>query len=218
MTAGIGKRVERYRKAANGGKGITVQALADRCKDLGLPLDRSVLAKLEKGLRQGVSVAELILLAKALGVPPLLLIFPVGDDVFFETLPGNEINTWDAAKWFTGEDPFPVRDPADSKWIVTTATFDDWETGAGPAVDYRWHDEYLKNWRQSANGAAAARKAAGVAQTDAERDAHLRHANSQERQHRVDEDLLREHRKNMRRRGVTPPEFSGVLAHIDQPE
>ena len=78
LAAEIGRNVAYHRGVCSGakGRGMTVQALADRCTELGLPIGRVALTKLENGAREKVSVAEIFVLAAALEVPPVLLIFP----------------------------------------------------------------------------------------------------------------------------------------------
>jgi transcriptional regulator with XRE-family HTH domain len=91
---------------------LSAQQLADRCAGLGMAsLSRVVITKLENGRREAVSTAELQVIARALGVPPLLLLFPVGLTEAVEVLPGVTADPWHAAQWFTGhtEDP---SDPA----------------------------------------------------------------------------------------------------------
>ncbi|TMR90752.1 hypothetical protein [Nonomuraea basaltis] len=68
---------------------------------------------------------------------------------------------------------------------------------------------------RSVNAAKSERRAAGAAETDKERDAHLRLAAAEDRQHQSDRRQLREHRERMRRDGITPPEMWGVLEDID---
>ena len=65
-----------------------MQQLADRTAELGMPIPRSVLANLESGRRDTVSVAEVLVLAAALDVAPIELICPVGFDKQTEMLPG----------------------------------------------------------------------------------------------------------------------------------
>ncbi|MCZ9344665.1 helix-turn-helix transcriptional regulator, partial [Streptomyces sp. TRM76130] len=60
-------------------RGLTAQGLADATRAAGYAIDRSVIAKIEKGLRQSISVAELVVIARALGVPPVLLLYPLGE-------------------------------------------------------------------------------------------------------------------------------------------
>lgn len=214
VAALVGQRVEHFRTNRKGGR-LTAKDLADRCAAEGLPLDRAVIAKLEKGIRQSVSVAEVIVLGKALGVPPIELIFPIGHDELCEVLPGREMGSWQAAKWFSGEGPFLHR--TEDGWLPTSQEHDDWQESA--TYYYRWHDIYMKQCLDALSAAKAARKAAGVAATEGEQLAHLRHAKAEEAQYRVCRKLLREHRAAMRRRGITPPDLWGdAFEDIDTPD
>ncbi len=82
---------------------MTAQALAAACADLGLPIGRVVIANLERGHRETITVGELMVLAAALGVPPVTLVFPVGEAGEVEYLPGRTEDAWDAALWFAGD-------------------------------------------------------------------------------------------------------------------
>lgn len=106
--ARIGERVAYYRGRVK----ISAQELADRCAGLGMPsISRVVITKLENGRRETVSTAELQVLASALGVPPVLLLFPLGQQEQAEVLPGRFEDPLDAMAWFAGEsllgDPAP---------------------------------------------------------------------------------------------------------------
>lgn len=96
LTRTIAGEIRRYRTE----RGLSGQDLADKCALLGMPIHRSVLANLENGRRPSVSVAELLVLAAALEVPPLLLVLPVGRQQSIEILPGLTIDTWEAARWW----------------------------------------------------------------------------------------------------------------------
>ncbi|AUN42486.1 hypothetical protein ASU32_22725 [Tsukamurella tyrosinosolvens] len=84
------------------GVNLSAQALADRTRELGHELKRSVIANLESGRRTSVSVADLVVLAVALDVPPAMLVYPVGEESTVEALPGIETDTVAALGWFTG--------------------------------------------------------------------------------------------------------------------
>lgn len=117
---------------------MSAQQLSDACTELGHPIARGVLANFESGRRPTVSVAEVLVFARALNVPPLLLIFPLGQEESLEALPGSPAPAWASLKWFTGESD---RLPGD-----TEATSD-------PATVrlYRDHDRLVEEWRNARN-------------------------------------------------------------------
>jgi 8-oxo-dGTP pyrophosphatase MutT (NUDIX family) len=101
----VGERVAYFRQrvADDRGRPLTVQGLSDRCSREGLELSRPVLSKLEKGFRQSVTVDEVIVIARALGVAPIMLLFPLGQAETVEVLPGQAVRPFDAMQWFAGE-------------------------------------------------------------------------------------------------------------------
>lgn len=113
LTAEVGKRVAFYRqrRTADDGRRLTAKDLADLCAREGLKIDRPAIAKLESGHRQSISVAEVLVLARALRVAPALLLFPLGTADMAEVLPGKHAATLDAILWLIGSadlhDPEP---------------------------------------------------------------------------------------------------------------
>src|ERR1022692_5103062 len=107
---GIGRRVAYHRARAD----LTASMLSARCAERGLPLDRNVITKIENGHRNSVPVDEVCVLAAALNVAPIRLLFGVGieDDTEAEILPGQVRAPFAAAQWFTGERPLPGPDDA----------------------------------------------------------------------------------------------------------
>lgn len=101
MTSSIGRRVAYYRRERQ----MTAQDLANQCSALGLPIHRAVIAKLERGLREHITVPELLVLAKALNVAPAQLVFPVGLEDKTEVVPGTVDHPWRAVWWLAGIDP-----------------------------------------------------------------------------------------------------------------
>jgi transcriptional regulator with XRE-family HTH domain len=134
----VGEAVAHYRAQAQGPTGgkLTAQALADRCTALGLPLDRTVIAKLEKGTRQTITVGELLILAKALEVPPVLLLMPLGRRDNVEVLPAEEAETWRALKWFTGEEDSASTAEPSSERVQNSE----------PLRLFREHDQLVDRW------------------------------------------------------------------------
>lgn len=62
---------------------------------------RNVLANLESGRRDVVTVAELLILAKALNAAPVDLLFPAEADAVVEIAPGDSRPRDEAMAWFT---------------------------------------------------------------------------------------------------------------------
>lgn len=134
----VAERIAAIRKR----EGLTREELAERCiTDYHWPgLTHGVIGSIETGRRdeagrrrREVSTDELVVLAKALGVPPLLLMFPVDKVEQVELFPGHETSTWGAARWFSGEAPI---DDQDRNWVQ----------GAAPITMLRQHDRYVADW------------------------------------------------------------------------
>lgn len=99
MTKLIGEQVKRHR----GERQLTAAALADITEKLGHRVDTNVIANIETGRRINMPLTDLLVLAAALGVPPALLVCPVGTDQTVEITPGRPETAWDAYKEFTGD-------------------------------------------------------------------------------------------------------------------
>lgn len=98
LALSVAREVRRHRQA----QGLSAQQLSDRCAAVGMPIQRSVLANLESGRRTTVTIAEVLVLARALGVPPGVLIFPVGYERQVEVLPGARQEPLVALDWLSG--------------------------------------------------------------------------------------------------------------------
>lgn len=182
---------------------LSTQQLADRCDRLGFPIPRSVLANLENGRREAVSVAELLVLAAALEVAPGLLVNPLGHQATTEVLPGRELPAWEAILWLSGQ----VRLPNDAgnygiEWL-------NWQDDQGIVPLYRRHYQLTEDL--SVGGAWLAQSLTGkrgkidqVASQKLQREARERL-----------EDDLRAVRTRMRAVGLTPPELPADLSHIE---
>lgn len=72
-TEHIGKAVARHRKQ----KGLSAQALSDRCAEMGFRIPRNTITNLENGRKESVPVHEMWLLARALDVAAIDLLFPL---------------------------------------------------------------------------------------------------------------------------------------------
>jgi transcriptional regulator with XRE-family HTH domain len=96
--------------------------LAERLKELGVPMDRAVLARIEGGTR-GVSLDEGFILAAALGVDPSTLFFPVARNEWVELAPRVLRTAEQARMWIRGMGP--VLD-GDDRFYLSEAADEDW--------------------------------------------------------------------------------------------
>jgi transcriptional regulator with XRE-family HTH domain len=192
LTRLVGENLARWRKERR----LSLAQLSARVGDLGVPINLNSLNKIEHANR-GIDLDELVALARALNVSPLVLVFPLGRERVVEVLPGTDVDTWAAVQWFTGEGPFPG----------------DGDVGGTVLDDYRAQDRLVGEWR-------AMRR-----QLDEER-AHPTHPDRPDLQYAVEgrleflldtvEDQLRRHRANMIRDGVDPGVLPAEVAHVDE--
>lgn len=99
LTRATGRQVQYYRKMRE----LTAEELAKRITDLGLPYTRDQVVNLErKDRRTTITVGEIIALGAVLGVPPALLIMPIGEESELEVIPDRTFDAWNAYLWFTG--------------------------------------------------------------------------------------------------------------------
>ena len=75
----VGATFAQRLREARTARGWTQQELVDRLGELGEPMDRTTLAKIEKGKRE-VRLDELVAIAAALDVAIVHLLFPIGGD------------------------------------------------------------------------------------------------------------------------------------------
>jgi transcriptional regulator with XRE-family HTH domain len=193
--------VRRWRKERD----LSLAELSSRVAALGVHLGLNALSKVELGNR-GLGLDELMALARALRVPPLLLVFPLGKDETVEVLPGTVMDTWTAAKWFTGEEAvlaWPGGDPVP----------DELDEGPAATAWFRDHDKLLSEWAAARQELNQAQSRAGRTGSEELRDPDVRSALAVLRNVELD---LRNHRATMRRLGLTPPALSPHLAHVDQ--
>lgn len=193
VAARVGKRVQHFREKGPGGSGkkVSVQVIADRCAELGLPLDRAVIAKLEKGLRQTVTIGELMVFAEALGVPPVLLLFPLGEEESVEVLPGRLTDTWSALKWFSGQGDASA----------------DHRQSDLPTQLWEAHEVATVTWFEAADYMIK-QQSFGVPPADAHRNLLATR--------RLQEDSLRAIRGRIRALELKPPALPAELSHLEE--
>lgn len=96
----FGQAVAAYRKQ----QGLTAAELAERTRNLGYPIHRVAITKIETNSRGGkLNLSEVVILALALGIPPVQLIYPDLPDGTTEVWPGAEVTSLAAVRWFSGQ-------------------------------------------------------------------------------------------------------------------
>jgi transcriptional regulator with XRE-family HTH domain len=97
----VAKRVREVRQK----RGLTAAQLAEQMTRVGVPWKRGVVAKLESGLREAVSVEELLALAYVLDVAPVHLLVPFDDKTPYRATPtqvepAGAIRDWVRGAWY----------------------------------------------------------------------------------------------------------------------
>lgn len=200
FTARIAQEMREARKAA----GLTMGEVAQGCADRGLmEITEQSVKNLESGRKASMTIADFVVLADVLRVPPVTLLFPLGTSATVEVLPGREISTWDALAWFTGETPIDQPAP---------------EGTARDVLDvFRNHGDLVAAAMASTSLAKERRRAASTTLDRARRATLLERAEGYEEHAFEDCQELRAFRGRMRERGLVPPALPDELAFVDQP-
>lgn len=94
----VGKGIDNARE------GRSDQWIADRTKELGHPLSRTAISEYRRGVRKSMPVTDLMIIAQALRVPPVTLLFPNLPNGEVVLVPSTDRPTaLDSLFWFTGE-------------------------------------------------------------------------------------------------------------------
>lgn len=101
LTRAIGHQIRHWRRRRK----LTTQQLSDATAKVGQRIPATVLTNLEHKRRDYIAVAELLVVAAALNVPPVLLVVPIGKAERIESLPGNQISPWRTRGWLMGAIP-----------------------------------------------------------------------------------------------------------------
>lgn len=191
--------MKRFREAQR----LSYVEISTQLDALGRPIPVIGLRRIEMGERR-VDIDEVAALARVLGVPPLMLLLPVGQAATVELFAGEERPTWALAKWFIGDAAYPPSDvpPELDPLVGTPEDNQAWATNSTAVVFHRDHDRMVVNWRW----AAGQTRVRGAAKEVVEKAA---------REVAETERALGELRQNMVRRGVTPPPLPDDLRHVD---
>ncbi|KDQ02032.1 transcriptional regulator [Rhodococcus sp. NPDC060176] len=95
-------------KAIRGEK--SAQWLSERTAELGHKISRSTITDIENKRRKYISTSEVCILAFALNVPPVRLLYPSIPDGLVEVVPGVTLDSFSAVQWFAGEGLIPRLD------------------------------------------------------------------------------------------------------------
>lgn len=106
------QRIANAIKAARKGK-YTAEQIAEQCAELRHPISRGMLANLETGRLRNITVADLLAVAMALGVPPISLLYPGMPDEVVDLMPDQPCHNYQAIAWFTGSEDLGWPEPAD---------------------------------------------------------------------------------------------------------
>lgn len=97
MTATVGVNVKRLRGDRSH------LWLQNETEKLGFRVSRSGISELETGKRSSISVAEWLILARALEIAPVVLLMPDYPDGETQYLPGHHAMGYEVADWITGQ-------------------------------------------------------------------------------------------------------------------
>lgn len=152
VSAAVGQRVADVRRE----RGMSVRELSDQLTALGHPVNRSSLSQLELGNR-GVSLPDLLAIATALDVSPvLLLVDPESRQPSVPFVPGLEdaVSAGHLVNWWSGIAPVTTTDDGFANWKRQMRSFSDWQ-----AYEEAVHDlairAYLENTFSSNEGSDA---------------------------------------------------------------
>ncbi|WP_327662453.1 MULTISPECIES: helix-turn-helix domain-containing protein [unclassified Streptomyces] len=196
----VAKNIQLVRKARQ----LKQSDVSKRLKAAGRPMLPTVVSKVERGERR-IDVDDLVAFGRALGVPPALLLYPLGSEAEVEILPGQTVSTWAAYRWFVGEAGFPG-DPGtphgetDQETGLAEWYEDNWKEGAAPVALWREHAARLADWYAVPSRVRRLRLS--------EEDERQQRARDWERA----EEALEQVRDTMRMSGLTPPPLPDELA------
>jgi transcriptional regulator with XRE-family HTH domain len=123
LTQNVGAQIKRWRRERK----LTAQRLSELTEQLGEKIPRTVIINLENQRRDYVSLAEILILAAGLNIPPYLLIAPVGLDDAVEILPEVQSSPWRTRGWLMGALPVKYEGFAVVEWndaTVATKLYD----------------------------------------------------------------------------------------------
>jgi transcriptional regulator with XRE-family HTH domain len=121
-------------------KGWNQQQLADRLDELGAPIDRATISKIETGERR-ITLDEVFWFSHALGVSPATLILPRDSVSTVAVTPTTDTSASETLDWIRGVHPLGVSDDAGERFF-NEETLDD------EALVLQRHPElfFIRHW------------------------------------------------------------------------
>lgn len=115
------------------------QWLADRTAELGYPITRAQIANYETGRKKTLDIAELVVIAAALGTSPVALVYPGPYNEKVEVVPGREAWGFNAVQWFSALEWLGILTLPDGRTYKRTAldAREDWRIATGAINDWR---------------------------------------------------------------------------------
>jgi transcriptional regulator with XRE-family HTH domain len=124
----VGEVFARRLREARDARGWTQQELSAELGRLGAPMDRTTVAKIEKGQRQA-RVEELVAFAAALDVSPAFLLLPLRLDTTVALTPKMTVETVTALRWACGEGPLDSANERFYRFQAPTVQWAVWPAG-----------------------------------------------------------------------------------------
>ncbi len=196
VTGRVAEAVRRFREE----RGMSAQDVAAACAKLGYPIARNVIANLENGRRSSVDVAEVLVLAKVLGVPPVVFLVPLGEVGEIELLPGSMYNTGEALQWVCGEQ-MPDHEPANDLELRFQ--------------EIRFYNETLHGLQRTISSSEEYRRKVATARDAAAREVNVKLVNQFDEIIGDYSQEIQDRRGLMRQKGITPPTLPSDLAYLD---
>ncbi|GAA2791491.1 hypothetical protein GCM10010470_27900 [Saccharopolyspora taberi] len=198
----IGEQVQRHRRRHQ----WTRKQLAEECQRLGDPdLTFAAITSIETGRRdetgrrrRDVTVDELAVLARALDVPPALLLFPIDSEEEVTWSPDARTNPWSAIQWLSGAKPAPDQRSEHRP-----------DRMRPPLEAYHDHEDWQGHWWQSYMRSQSWEERAEKVKSADTREKLLAAADLED-EWRIDaiEGWILDARVELLQAGVTPPELS----------
>ncbi|MDY0811624.1 helix-turn-helix transcriptional regulator [Kitasatospora purpeofusca] len=196
VTGRVAEAVRRFREE----RGMSAQDVAAACAKLGYPIARNVIANLENGRRSSIDVAEVLVLAEVLGVPPVVFLVPLGEVGEIELLPGSMYSTGDALRWVCGEQ-MPDHEPTNDLELRFQ--------------EIRFYNETLHGLQRTISDSEEYRRKVATARDAATREVNVKLVNQFDEIIGDYSQEIQDRRSLMRQKGITPPTLPSALAHLD---